>query len=283
MVTLYRHADGFIIRNPDGTLATDPNCCCPETDCPCCYHSITLHRGSGGTMTLRVHVGACALSADQTVQAIQCDDETFVLTKSTVEGCTCYMSLATDTDAYSTDPCGQQYYTPDEDVCTYTGTETHTGTMSFREVIDITVCYDPCGEVDITINHKVYCQFGVWIHDEPDPFSPVDDTWVADGSPILVLDSTYEWAGVEAPNCTADYNIGAPTTQDVAPDYGPHTWGTAFLNCGGSSSFTVTIPGGCDATGLSLLGGGTPCDCGGPAFFSDGYFSDGYFADGYLT
>jgi hypothetical protein len=249
-----------------GVPALADACCC-STSCPCCYYAITIKRGSGSTITVRQNNSFCTITSDFSLPAFQCGDETFVLTPGTSGGCTCYATYSSDTNEYSALPCLQQYYTESalDQVCNYnppgpgTGVETHVGTMSFRDVFTVTLCYDPCGTVVATINHKVYCNFGVWVHDEPPAIvGPITDTWV-DVSTDLVLDSTWTW-NKAAPNCTADYDIGTPTSSTLASAYSK-TWGTAYSNCGGSSSFTVSIPGACAATGLVLVGGGTPCAC----------------------
>lgn len=257
-----------------GVPAMADACCC-STDCPCCYYAITIKRDAGATFTIRGggQQSPCDITTttDAEHPAFQCGDETFPLTLDTIsppEGCTCYGEYNSDVSYYDSDPCSQTFYLPssEDDVCNYnppgpgTGVETHVGAVSIREVITATVCYDPCGTITIEINHKVYMNFGVWVHDEPPPLvGSVTDTFVSI-STDLVLDSTWTWTGVTCPNCESLADLGAPTSETLAPDY-TKTWGTAFTNCGGSSSFTLTIPGACSATGLELIGGGTPCDC----------------------
>lgn len=267
-MTLYRNGDGSLIRNGDGSLATSSDCCCVDTECPCCYYAITILRDAGDALTVRHSSPTCTIGADTTMSALQCGNETFVLTPGAEDGCTCYATFASDIDYYDTDPCFQQFYTEAgmAQICNYnppgpgTGQEIHIGTMSFREVLTVSLCYDPCGTVSVVINHKVYCNFGVYIFDTPPPLvGPVTHTWV-DVSTDLIFDSTWTWTDIDAPNCETDFDIGPPTSETLAGDY-TKTWGTGFINCGGSSSFTVTIPGACSATGLTLIGGGTPCDC----------------------
>lgn len=254
-----------------GVPAMADACCC-STDCPCCYYAVQINRDAGSTFAVRqMTTGFCTLGPDTIAYPFQCDDETFVLVAGTSGGCTCYGSYSSDTNAYSSDPCAQQYYTESalDQICNYnppgpgTGQEIHYGTMSFREVYTVTFCYDPCGTATVSINHKVYCNFGVYVFDSPPPIlGPITHTFVS-VSTDLVLDSTWTWTGVTCPNCESLADLGTPTSETLAPDY-TKTWGTAFTNCGGSSSFTVTIPGACTATGLTLIGGGTPCDCGDP-------------------
>lgn len=252
-----------------GVPAMADACCC-STDCPCCYYAITIKRGSGATFAARIGTAFCTLSADTAIPAFQCDDETFALTLDVTppDGCTCYGTFDSDLDDYSSDPCLQQYYTESslDQVCNYnppgpgTGQEIHYGTMSFREVLTVSVCYDPCGTITVSVAHKVYCNFGVYVLDSPPPITgPITHTFVSI-STDLVLDSTWTWTGVACPNCESLADLGAPTSETLAPDY-TKTWGTAFTHCGGSSSFTLTIPGACSATGLEMIGGGTPCDC----------------------
>ncbi len=250
-----------------GVVAMADDCCC-DTTCPCCYYGLEIQRGADTFNVRFVDEVACTLGPDSTAQWYHCGDEAYVMTSGTLGGCTCYLTYDLDYNMYSTDPCKQQFYTESslDQICNYnppgpgTGTETHIGTMAFREVITATFCYDPCGTVTVSINHKLYCRFGVWIHDEPPPtLGIVTDTWV-NVSTDLVADSTWTWTGVTAPNCTANYDLGAPTSETLATSYSK-TWGTTYANCGGSSSFSVTLPAACSATGLILLGGGSPCNC----------------------
>lgn len=269
----------------DGVPAMS-TCCCCSTECPCCYYGLTIKRDAGPTFAVRTSTAFCSLSADTIAYAHQCDDETFALTLDATppDGCTCYASFSSDSNNYSSEPCFQQYYTEAalDQVCNYnppgpgTGQEIHYGTMSFREVFTLTFCYDPCGTATVSLNHKVYCNFGVYVFDSPPPLSGAITHTFVSVSTDLVLDSTWTWSGVTCPNCESLADLGAPTSETLAPDY-TKTWGTAFTNCGGSSSFTVTIPGACEATGLELIGGGTPCECAA----EDAYTADGYFADGY--
>jgi len=277
-------------------VAMDPDCCC-DTVCPCCYYAIQILRDDGTPFAVRQMItGFCALGPDTTANPFQCGDETFVLELDTIsppEGCVCYGDFSSDTNAYSVLACSQQYYTESsqDDVCNYTrsgkpGVERHTGTMSFRHVYNVTFCYDPCGTATVSINHKVYCNFGVLIHDEPPPAFPVTDTWV-DISTELIYDSTWTWTSVTTTNCTTNPDVGTTTSSSLASTDFTKTWGTTFINaaygCSTPSSFTVVIPKPCPATGLILIGGGTPCECGDPPASPEGYFADGYFADGYFS
>lgn len=255
----------------DGKLSTNLNCCCGDV-CPCCYYALTINRGAGSTFAVRVPTtGFCTISADTIANPFHCGVETFGLTLDTIsppEGCVCYGEYNSDTNEYTADPCLQQYYTESalDQICNYnppgpgTGVEIHYGTMSFREVITITACYDPCGTATVSINHKVYCQFGVRIDDTPPPLAgPPTITWQLI-STDLVAESTWTWTDVDCPNCESIADLGAPTSETLASAY-TKTWGYAFANCGGSSSFTVTIPAACSATSLELLGSGVPCEC----------------------
>lgn len=274
-MTLYRNADGSLLRNDTGGLANDENCCC-DGSCPCCYWGVQILRPSGTLLTVRQIATACALGSDFAWGRSEfiCGNETFLMpTGAPVDGCLCTMDFDDDANLYGSDECDQESYTESalDVVCNYnppgpgTGTETHIGTMSFREVISVRVCYDPCGTIDITISHKVYCQFGVRREDVPPPLvgTPFQD-WVP-YSTDLVLDATYVWSGVTCPNCESGFDIGPPTSYTPAASYSK-TWGAAFMQSTyctspSSSSFTVVIPGSCAATGLKVIGGGTACEC----------------------
>jgi hypothetical protein len=226
-------------------------------------------------MTVRQIAIDCKLSEDYPAgyTSFMCGDETYLMpTGTAAEGCLCTMDYDDDTGVITASTeCDQSFYTESalDDVCDYdpplsgVGKETHIGTMSFREVLTVRVCYDPCGTIDVTINHKVYCQFGVRRENVPPPIvdPPVSD-WVFH-SLDLVLDATYTWTDVTCPNCEDLADLGPPTGYIEAEPY-EKTWGASYLAstyCTTPSSFTVTIPGSCAATGLRLLGGGTPCDC----------------------
>lgn len=258
-----------------GVPSINEECCCDPGTCPCCYYGIQILRPTGDVMTVRQIALGCELSADYAADytRFMCGNETILMpTGDAVEGCLCTMDFDDDTGVITASTeCDQQFYTESalDVVCNYnppgpgTGTETHIGTMSFREILTVRVCYDPCGTIDVTINHKVYCQFGVRREDVPPPLvGPVFSDWVF-YSLDLVLDVTYEWMGVTCPNCVDLADLGAPTSYTPAADY-TKTWGAPYINstyCTTPSPFTVTIPGSCAATGLKLLGGGTPCEC----------------------
>jgi len=143
------------------------------------------------------------------------------------------------------------------------GMETHKGTWSFRHVISINMCYDQCGLMNITISHKIYCEFGVYVLDVPtSPISPITENWYSDGTPVLIQDSLWAWVDIPTPTCGSEYTLPAPDLGDcvLAAAY-TKTWGRAYTNCGGASSFTRTFPAACAATGLTLNGTGDECTC----------------------
>jgi len=262
----------------DGDIvAMDPDCCC-DTVCPCCYYAIQMIRGDGPTWDVRGNLPSpCDVNSvpDVSWNALQCGSETFSLVLDTIsppEGCVCYGTFDSDFNYYNANPCLQQIKisASQDDVCNYTrsgkpGVETHVGTLSLRHVYSVTFCYDPCGTTAVTINHKIYGEFGVWIHDEPPLLlGPVTDTFVS-VSIELIYDSTWMWSGVTTTNCTVNPDLGGTTSSSLASTDFTKTWGTTFINaaygCSTPSSFTVVIPKPCPATGLILIGGGTPCDC----------------------
>ena len=296
-MSIYFVGDQILFFGDD--VAMDAACCC-DTVCPCCYYGIQIKRGSGASTPIRgLPLGTCVIGSypDTVGYAMQCGDETFLLTMDPTppEGCVCYGSYYSDTNNHTANPCEQAWKTPpaEDQVCNYTmavpkgpnaGIETHIGTVTFQHIYTVSFCYDPCGTCTISINHKIYGRFGVWVHDEPPPLiGPVTDNLVVVYSDELMFDSTWTWTGVTTTNCTVNPDLGPATSESLsATDY-TKTWGTAYTNCGGSSSFTMTFAKPCVSTGMILLGGGAPCECGDPPASPEGYFADGYFADGYFS
>lgn len=266
-----------LLRTAGGKLTKDLDCCCGE--CPCCWQSsITILRddttptwtrasatpgtGFGCVFTDGGDMGAAG--------AMQCSDETFALSIDLTPACQCQWRHDSDVNYYDTRPCYQQFYTEaaEDGVCDYgpvgaLGMETHKGTWSFRHVISINMCYDQCGLMNITISHKIYCEFGVYVLDVPtSPISPITENWYSDGTPVLIQDSLWAWVDIPTPTCGSEYTLPAPDLADcvLAAAY-TKTWGRAYTNCGGASSFTRTFPAACAATGLTLNGTGDECTC----------------------
>jgi hypothetical protein len=268
-----------------GKLSTNLDCCCEGT-CPCCYSTFQILRGTKSPISVRNNVLECFGGSTTTgdLYSFLCDDETYSFgvenPVTSSESCVCLREVTITTSYYGESlplpdhdsPCYQQYQTTDEDVCNFNppgpgvGVETHYGAFNFREVIDLSLCYDPCGTIDVTIRHRVYARWGVIRDSQPPPIagSPVQDFYETDADE-LIFDAKWEWIGVTCPNCEELPDLGAPTSYTPAADF-TKTWGAPFINstyCGTPSSFTITIPGSCAATGLILYGAnGTPCDCG---------------------